>query len=55
MRQGQPRSNMQAAEEAPRMWVGMGNVLDTERLLHLFSIPGADWSRILHRIYLKAL
>lgn len=37
------------------MLVGMGNVLDMEDLLHLFSFPGADWFRILHRIYLKAL
>ena len=37
------------------MWVGMENVLNTEALLHLFSFPGADWSRIPHRIYLIAL
>ena len=35
------------------MWVGVGIVLDTEVLLHLFSVPGGDWSLILHRIYLK--
>ena len=53
-RQIQAQSNMQAVEEVPHMWVGMGNALRMEGLLHLFSIPGADWSRILHKIYLTA-
>lgn len=55
MRQGQVRSSMQAVEEGPRTWVGMGTVLYMEGLLHRFSIPDADWSRILHRIYLQRL
>ena len=55
MRQIQPQSSMQVVEEAPRMWVGMGNVLDTEDLLHLSLVPDADWSRILRRICLEAL
>ena len=37
------------------MLIGRGNALDMKGLLHLFSVPGADWSRILHRIYLKAI
>ena len=55
MQQVQPQWNMQAVEEVPRMLVGMGNFLDMKDLLHLFSIPGADGSWILRRIYLKAL
>ena len=37
------------------MLIGRENARDMKDLLRLFSIPGADWSRILHRIYLKAL
>ena len=54
MWQIQPRLSMQAVEEALRMWAGLESVLNTEDLLHPFSIPGADWSRILGRIYLRA-
>ena len=52
MGQVQLRSSMQAVEEAPRMLVGMRNAPDIEDLLFLFSFPGADWSRIPHRICL---
>ena len=37
------------------MMIGRGNALYMKGLLHLCSIPGAAWSRILHRIYLEAL
>ena len=37
------------------MLIERGNARDMKGLLHLFSIPGADWSRILHRIYLETI
>ena len=55
MEQIQSRSHMPAVPGVRRMIAGMENVLDTEGLLHLFSSPGADWFRILHRIYLNTL
>ena len=54
MQQIQPRPGMWAAGQGPDMLIEEENVLYMKGLLHLLLIPGADWSRILHRIYLRA-